>query len=170
MTPDFLVQDFRLEACKRMRENTEKILSCLTHFDDRSVWERVNGNSLSVANQLLHLSGNITQYILSGLDGQPDQRRRDEEFDTRSGFTKQELTERFCKVADAAMAVTINCTLEDLTRVRRVQGFELSGLGMILHVVEHWSYHTGQIVAWTKQRTDRQMGFYDGVDLNTPND
>jgi uncharacterized damage-inducible protein DinB len=58
----------------------------------------------------------------------------------------------------------------DLLQQRRVQGFELSGLGMVLHVVEHLSYHTGQIAYLTKALKNRDLGFYDGIDLNIHND
>lgn len=170
MTGTSFAQEFRNEACHRMQESRDKILACLEHFDDQSIWERANDNSLSMANQVLHLCGNITQYILSGLGGRPDQRQRDDEFSTRSGFTKQELAEKFLRVAEAAIAEVAGCPDEKLMLRRTIQGFHLSGMGMILHVVEHWSYHTGQIVAWTKQRINRPMGFYDQVDLNVRNE
>jgi uncharacterized damage-inducible protein DinB len=41
---------------------------------------------------------------------------------------------------------------------------------VVLHVVEHFSYHTGQIAFWVKQLTDHQLGFYANVDLNQQND
>ena len=66
--------------------------------------------------------------------------------------------------------VTIrNLSEEDLLKVRSVQGFEHSGTGIIIHVVEHYSYHTGQIAFWTKLLKDKDLGFYAGHDLNKKN-
>ena len=50
-----------------------------------------------------------------------------------------------------------------------MQGFELSGVGVVMHAVEHFSYHTGQIAFWVKQLTQEDLGFYDGMNLNTKN-
>lgn len=162
-------EDFRAQACLRMRENTQKVMTCMGYFDDLTIWDRVNPNTLSMANQLLHLSGNITQYILSSLAGRPDERQRDLEFSVTGGWKKQEVTSKFLGVITEAIRTIEQCTDEQLLRSREVQGFNLTGIGIILHVVEHYSYHTGQIVAWTRQRENRAMGFYDGVNLNTKN-
>ena len=152
-----------------MRENTDKVTACLEHYNDESVWYRSNEHTLAMANQLLHLSGNITQYIISGLGGRPDARERDLEFSVRSGLTKAELLKRFMSVVHEAIAVIEQCSESEWMRYREVHGFHLSGIGIALHVVEHYSYHTGQIVAKTKERINRPMGFYDGIDLNTKN-
>ncbi|MEO1435144.1 MAG: hypothetical protein AAFV80_06370, partial [Bacteroidota bacterium] len=69
----------------------------------------------------------------------------------------------------SANAVIQNCSDEALLRQRMVQGFEFDGLGIVLHVVEHLSYHTGQIAYITKLRKAKKLGFYDGFDLNTLN-
>jgi len=169
MNPAPFAGELRDQAILRMRENTDKIIACLSHFDDDSVWHRANENSLSTANQLLHLSGNITQYILSGLGGRPDARVRDLEFSARSGMTKDELRNRFLDVITDAIAVIEQCSDAEWLRYRHVQGFHLSGVGIVIHVVEHYSYHTGQIVARTKEIFNRPMGFYEGIDLNTKN-
>lgn len=169
MNPQPFISDFRDQCLLRMRENTDKVMACLGHFDDETVWHRANENSLAIGNQLLHLSGNITQYILSSLGGRSDARERDLEFNARSGWTKEELTRRFLGVVENAMQVIEQCSETEWLRHRHVQGFHLSGIGIALHVVEHYSYHTGQIVARTKERINRPMGFYDGIDLNTKN-
>jgi uncharacterized damage-inducible protein DinB len=164
-----LAEEIRKNACLRLQENLDKILQCLIYFDDQSIWERSNENSLSIANQLLHLSGNITQYILSGLGKSLDYRNRDAEFSVRSGFKKSTLVDKFSTVVKNATSLIENCSADDLLQIRAVQGFELSGTGIIIHVVEHMSYHTGQIVSHTKKIIDRPMGFYDSVDLNIKN-
>lgn len=169
MTLHDLACEIRENACLRINENLDKITECLKHFDDQSIWGRSNENSLSIANQLLHLSGNITQYIISGLGKLPDIRNRDAEFMVRTGFKKDNLLNNLRSVVAQAQILIRSCSEEDLLNVKAIQGFQLSGTGIIIHVVEHMSYHTGQIVAYTKQRIDKPMGFYDSVDLNIKN-
>ena len=169
MSASAVISDFREQCLLRVRENTDKVTACLEHYNDDSIWDRSNEHTLALANQLLHLSGNITQYIISGLGGRPDARERDLEFSVRSGRTKAELLKRFMSVVHEAMTVIEECSEPEWMRHREVQGFHLSGIGIALHVVEHYSYHTGQIVAKTKERINRPMGFYDGIDLNTRN-
>ena len=165
-----LAEEIRKNACLRLQESLDKIIKCLAHFDDQSIWHRSNENSLSMANQLLHLSGNITQYIISGLGKLPDNRNRDAEFAARSGYTKNILVDNFRKVVEDALRIIQNSSVDDLLNIKSVQGFNLSGTGIIIHVVEHLSYHTGQIVAYTKEKINQPMGFYDSVNLNFKND
>ena len=165
-----LAEEIRKNACLRLQEDLDKIIKCLIHFDDRSIWDRSNENSLSIANQLLHLSGNITQYIIAGLGKLPDNRNRDAEFAARSGYDKSILVNNFKRVVEDALRIIQNSSVDDLLNMKSVQGFNLSGTGIIIHVVEHLSYHTGQIVAYTKEKINQPMGFYDSVNLNIKND
>ena len=64
----------------------------------------------------------------------------------------------------------IDVSEEELMRKRMVQGFEYSGIGIIIHVTEHFSYHTGQIAFWTKQLKNKDLGFYADRDLEIKND
>lgn len=162
--------DFKEQAICRMNESMEKIQQCLHDFPEDKLWERPNDSLISVANQILHLKGNITQYIMAGLAEKPDLRQRDQEFETRSGLDKPDLLRIITSTIHEACSVIKECTDENLSKSREVQGFRLTGLGIILHVVEHLSYHTGQIIFWTKQLLDKDMGFYADIDLNAKNE
>jgi uncharacterized damage-inducible protein DinB len=58
---------------------------------------------------------------------------------------------------------------DSLLKTRTVQGFEKNGIAIILHITEHYSYHTGQIALLTKLMTNEDLGFYKGLDLNIKN-
>ena len=157
------------QCIDRMAGNTPKIRKCLELLTEEEVWHRPNASSNSVGNQLLHLCGNITQYILSSLAKTPDERQRDLEFSAQGGLTKAELLDRLESTVSKAIAIMGNLD-DDLLRVRSVQGYSYSAIGIMIHVVEHYSYHTGQIIFWTKLLKDMDMGFYAGVDLNRKNE
>jgi uncharacterized damage-inducible protein DinB len=83
---------------------------------------------------------------------------------------KLELLKRLTATVEEAKTCICKMTGAELLRVRTVQGYHLSGIRIIIHVTEHYSYHTGQIAFWTKCLQDRDLHFYAGVDLNAKNE
>jgi len=157
------------QTLKSIDENTSKINACLKQLDEKDIWFRHNEHVNSVGNIILHLCGNIRQYIISSLGGAPDIRERDIEFSTVDGFTNAELTAKWQDTMHEAVAIIAHASAENLLRYRVVQGSTLSGIGIIIHVTEHYSYHTGQIIFLTKLYKNVDMGFYNSIDLNQRN-
>lgn len=169
MDASLIFDEFKANAVLRMGENIPRIEKCLVLLSEDEVWHKPNTNLNSVGNLLLHLCGNITQYIVSSLGGEPDKRIRDEEFGAKGGYTKAELFDKISSTISTACAVINNASHEELMRVRSVQGFNYSGMGNVIHVAEHLSYHVGQIAFLTKVLKDKDLGFYAGQDLNIKN-
>lgn len=153
-----------------MEENTPRIEKCLAELSEEEVWQRPNPASNSVGNLILHLCGNITQYAIASLGNRPDARDRDAEFAAEGGFSKSELLEKLTSTVNQAVETIRSASREELLRERTVQGFDMSGIGIIVHVCEHYSYHTGQIAFWTKILKNKDLGFYAGVDLTVKNE
>jgi len=159
-----------IEQCiLRMEENTPRIFACLDELSENEIWKRPNLASNSTGNILLHLCGNIRQYIIACLGRQPDSRERDKEFTASGGFTKNELKEKLETTLKEAFEVMRHTREEELVKIYPVQGFRLSGIGILIHVTEHYSYHTGQVIFWTKLLKNHGFNFYDGHDLNAKN-
>jgi len=165
-----LTPDFKTQSLHYLHLNTPRIEKCLALLSEVEVWQRPNAASNSVGNLILHLCGNIRQYIISGLGQQPDTRERDAEFAANEGFTKQELLQKLTDtVAEAATVIEL-ADDNNLLNEWKVQGYTLTGIGIIIHVVEHYSYHTGQIAFWTKLLQDEDLAFYGDQDLNVRNE
>lgn len=162
-------EDFVRNAKLRMDESMRMIRKSLEQLSEEEIWKKRNRSSNSVGNLMLHLCGNISQYIISSLGGNPDLRERDKEFSVSGNMNKTDLLSSLEEVIDQSSEIIASADEQEYLRVREVQGFSLSGLGVVLHVVEHLSYHTGQIAYWTKLLKDKDLGFYDGFDLNTKN-
>ena len=162
-------QEFINQSVYRINENTKRILKCLNEVDETEAWLRSNENSNSIGNIILHLCGNITQYVISALGGIEDIRMRDKEFSAKDGSTKNELSAKLESTVNEAIRIIENIDEERLLKTYSVQGFNLSGIGIIIHVTEHYSYHTGQIAFWIKQLKNKDLEFYAGVDLNVKN-
>lgn len=158
--------EFKTQSIFRMEESTTRMVRCLNELEEVEIWMWPNAASNSVGNLVLHLCGNIGQYIISSLGGNPDTRNRDAEFSAKSGFNRTELISKLKATVTEAIDIINHTDEENLLRIRSVQGFNLSGIGIIIHVTEHCSYHTGQIAFWTKLLKDKDLGFYAGIDLN----
>jgi uncharacterized damage-inducible protein DinB len=137
-----------------------KIRKCVDLLDEDDIWWRGSDAENSVGNLLLHLSGNVRQWIISGVGGAPDQRDRPSEFSARGGMSKTEVLSRLENTVKEAADVLRRLRLDDLLVERMIQGFKQTGLQACLHVLEHFSYHTGQIVFITKLRTQQDLAFY----------
>ena len=153
---------FISEARYLLREEyLPKIERCLEQLTDQQVWWRANESSNSIGNLILHISGNARQWIVSGLGGEPDDRKRDAEFAERRTLPRDEL------LAHLKSAVSdLDRTLGgfDSTRLLdqfRIQGTMTTALAAILHVTEHFSMHAGQILLLTKLLTATDLQFYD---------
>ena len=138
-----------------------KIERCVGLLTEEQIWWRANEQSNSIGNLLLHLSGNVRQWIVCGLGDANDKRDRDSEFARRGEIPRAELLARLKGTVDEAVAVLERLDADGLLDKHRIQGFEVSALEAVLHVVEHFSMHTGQIILLTKVLTGRDMRFYD---------
>lgn len=166
---NLFLKEFTQQAVYRITENTKRIVKCLEEIDETEVWQRPNENSNAIGNIILHLCGNIRQYAISSLGKKEDIRVRDKEFSAKDGFSKKELSIRLESTIDEAIVIIKNLDEPALIKSYFVQGFKLSGIGIIVHVTEHYSYHTGQIAFWIKLLKNKDLGFYAGIDLNVKN-
>jgi uncharacterized damage-inducible protein DinB len=162
-------KEFIKDCITHLNEYTKRVKTCLDLLSEEQLWQKPNAASNSIANLMLHLCGNMTQYVLSSLGGEADNRERDKEFEAESGLTKDELFAKLSKVVSKVIEVIQQQDEASLLKTRAVQGFTKTGLSIILHITEHYSYHTGQIALLTKLFTNEDLGFYKGLDLNKKN-
>lgn len=146
-------------------ESLPRINRCLDQLTQEQIWWRPNPSSNSIGNLVLHLSGNVRQWICAGLGGNEDHRHRQLEFDTQEGYSGEVLKNQLMTTMSEARPFIEQVAVTELLRKRSVQTFEETGLTILVHVTEHFSYHTGQIAYITKTLKDRQLGFYEDIRL-----
>ena len=144
-----------------MTAHLPRIERCVERLSDEEVWWRANDESNSIGNLLLHLSGNVRQWIVSGLGGRRDARVRQEEFDERRVLPRAELLGRLRETLSEADAVLAELEPSQLLESRHIQGDDVTMLEAIYHVVEHFSMHTGQIILLAKIFKAGEIRFYD---------
>ena len=147
-------------------ESLPRIRTCLAQLTVDEIWARPNEQTASVGNLVLHLAGNVRQYVIATLGGAADVRERQKEFDTPGPMATACLLGILEKAMKEVSAVLDRLDPSTLLQTHRVQGFVESGLSILVHVVEHFSYHTGQIAYIVKSRKNVDLGFYRGKDLN----
>ncbi len=164
---------FLTQARKHLREDfLPKIERCLEKLNDEDVWWRAGDESNSIGNLILHLSGNVRQWIVCGIGGEQDARVRQAEFDSREMISRSELLSKLTATMGEADAVLARVNPDELLAPRIIQNCDVSALEAIFHVVEHFAMHTGQIILLTKILTHKDLGFYkfaDGVPQPTWN-
>lgn len=127
---------------------------------DEQFWWRANPGSNSIGNLVLHLTGNLRQWIVSGVGGAPDNRRRQDEFDATGSVPAAELISRLRATVDEAGAVLAALPVATLPQRRTIQGYDVTVFDGIYTAVEHFSMHTGQIILLAKMWKG-DLGFFD---------
>jgi len=155
-----LGSEFLDYSTSKLGELTSRIVTCLDQLSDEQIWARGKASENAVGNLVLHLRGNVGQWIVSHVGGKPDHRVRDAEFAARGGAGKAELAAGLRATVEEALRVIGGLTEEQLTARHTIQGYDVSVLEAIYHVVEHFSMHTGQIIFITKLLTTADLGFY----------
>ena len=150
------------EAIELLQESfLPRVRTALSRLQDSQVWWRPNDNSNSVGNIVLHMCGNLRQWIIAGVGGAEDTRTRPLEFSEKGPITKADLTARLEEAVAEATSVLRDLDRTRLLERRNIQVYEVSLLRAVFHAVEHFSYHTGQIIYVVKMLQDEDLKFYD---------
>src|ERR1700739_412210 len=127
--------EFLTFSAEKLMQLMGRIDSCVQRLTPEQIWMRAEANQNAVGNLLLHLNGNVRQWILHGVGGQPDRRERDAEFAARGGAGASELLARWRATVEEAIALLHALPAERLMDRVRTQGSEHTVLAAIYHVV-----------------------------------
>jgi uncharacterized damage-inducible protein DinB len=162
MPDDAISADFLAYSAKRVQTLQSEIATCLSKLTEEEIWQRGGPHENSIGNLLLHLEGNIRQWILHGIAGQPDVRRRDDEFTLAPSIHSNAALANLTATLNEARQVIANLPPARLTEVIDPQPTgtwrHATILVAIYKVVSHLDHHTGQIILLTKQMA--------GIDLD----
>ena len=134
--------------------------ACVESLTTEQIWWRPNEASNSIGNLLLHLNGNVRQWLVASFNRDEDRRDRPAEFAAKDGATAAELLERLSATLDEAAKVLDRLTAAELLAPYEIQGYHVRGLDAVYQVVEHFGLHHGQIIYITKLLSSKDLGFY----------
>ena len=165
-TLHMLSESLKREGVRRIAEESiHRIHICIDKLSNEQIWHRPNANTNSVGHLVLHLCGNARQWIGSGIGGKSDHRNRSWEFTTEEQFSKDYLHQQLNDLSQEIQAIIHEIQPEEWLEIRKVQVFDESVLSILIHVIEHFSYHTGQITQLTKLYIDQDLKYYGDLNL-----
>lgn len=141
-----------------------RLRACVEPLATEQIWWRPNPTCNSVGNLILHLNGNVTQWMVKSFRREQDRRDRPAEFAAEGGLSAAELIARLGATMDQARAVLDCLTEADLLASYEIQGYHVHGLDAVYQVVEHFGLHYGQIVYIAKSLGGKDLGFYRELD------
>lgn len=150
------------DACgRKLQQDRWQIERCVGLLNETQLWQRANAHCNSVGNLVLHLTGNLRQWIIGGLAGEAVLRNRQAEFDERGPLPAAQIMSAWNRVVEQSLKIIVGLSGQTLREPRTIQKYETTVLVAVLHVVEHVSFHTGQIVQITKTLLDVDLSLYD---------
>lgn len=162
--PD-LAQIFVDTARKSLIEqHWPRLSECVCSLTEEQLWWRPNQASNSIGNLLLHLNGNIGQWIVAAFNRKEDARNRPLEFSERGPVPVGGLLARLGGTVEEAGATLVRLTPAELQATYEIQGYRVTGLYAIFHAVEHFAMHYGQVAYIVKALQDRDLGFWNTLD------
>ena len=147
-----------------IEEYWPRLRSTVESLTDEQVWWRPNESSNSVGNLLLHLNGNVRQWLVSSFRQLDDRRDRPAEFNEHRIIPAAILLDQLGATLNEASDVLASLDESDLTATLNIQGYTVTGLQAVYHVVEHFGMHYGQILYIAKLLRAQDLGFYRELD------
>lgn len=145
---------------KLLEQYWPRLRACVEPLTDVQVWWRPNEASNSIGNLMLHLNGNVGQWMVTSFNRLEDRRDRPAEFHADGALSKSALMDRLGATMREAAKVMARLTEADLLARYEIQGYHLSGLDAVYQVVEHFGLHYGQILYISKTLEGKDLGFY----------
>jgi hypothetical protein len=136
-----------------------RLSESLKLLSDEEIWWRPNDASNSMGNIVLHLCGNVRQWITAGLGRAEDIRQRELEFSEKGPISRAELLKRLNATLEGAGKVIAKLSPDDLLRTYSIQGFTAKGGDVLTRIIAHFGYHAGQVVYFAKMQRAKDLGF-----------
>jgi hypothetical protein len=151
---------------KLIEQDWPRLRSCVEPLEEKQLWWRPNPASNSIGNLILHLNGNVRQWLVASFNRQEDHRDRPSEFNAQGEISAGALLDQLGATIEAASQVLARLTPAELLEQYEIQGYTVSGLYAVYQVVEHFAMHYGQILYIAKNLTGKDLGFYGELSKN----
>ena len=145
---------------KLLNQYWPRLRKAVEPLSEEQIWWRPNPASNSIGNLLLHLNGNVWQWLVASFNRLEDRRDRPAEFNATGDLSATDLLERLGETMEEAAKVLAHLSAQQLLATWHIQGYTVTGLAAVYQVVEHFGLHYGQIVYITKMQEGRDLGFY----------
>ena len=148
---------------KLLEQYWPRLRECVEPMTESQVWWRPNPASNSIGNLILHLNGNMRQWLVASFNREDDLRNRPAEFSAEKGMSAADLLKKLGATIEQASQVLARLTADDLLAKYEIQGYNVTGLDAVYQVIEHFGLHYGQILYISKALGGRDLGFYSNL-------
>src|SRR5580693_9497410 len=100
-----------------------RMKECVAPLTEEQVWWRPNDASNSIGNLLLHLNGNVRQWMVTSFHHREDARDRPAEFAEKAGGPPEAVLAKLGTTMNEAAGVLARLTEEDLVTPMEIQGY-----------------------------------------------
>ena len=150
---------FLQDSYEHLEYAVERVEHCLDQLNDEQIWWRPTESQNSIGNLVLHICGNVSQWILSGVGSLPDTRDRPSEFSERGPLEHSLLTLKLQESLKAVQQVLQTVNETRLVESQVIQGFQTTGLGAITHSVTHFTGHMQEVICLTRMQLGADYQF-----------
>ncbi|HEY1207884.1 MAG TPA: DinB family protein [Terracidiphilus sp.] len=160
-TPADVAQLFLVHSRQKLLEQYwPRLKNSVESLTEEQLWWRPSEACNSIGNLLLHLNGNVRQWLVASFNRLEDRRNRPAEFNQRESISASALLSQLGATMQQASEVLARLTPADLTAPYEIQGYKVSGLDAVYQVVEHFAMHYGQVLYIVKTLHGADLGFY----------
>ncbi len=156
---DEIANEATKEAVACLRYGVKKIEHCLAQLDDKQFWWRPHEEMNAIGNLLLHLAGNLGQWIIAGIGDSEDTRDRPREFAERRSISKHDVLKRLLDVVEESCTTLTGISADELLAMKRIQGAEVSKMHAMMHSTTHFQGHVQEIIGLTRQQLGKRYRF-----------
>jgi len=138
---------FSVELARQFRRDLSRLHQQIGAFPDAAaLWQVLPGVTNSAGNLILHIEGNLREYVGRQLGGIPYTRNRPLEFST-SGISRAELSSRVISLVESIPPVIERLSLAEMARQypEVVLAGPLSTSEFLIHLYGHLNWHLGQV-------------------------
>ena len=147
-------------------ESIYRIRKCLDLVNDEQIWQTPSDRILSIGISIVHLDGNVRQWLGSVCERNELPRDRAAEFKSNNTLERSKLLDLLNSLEETIRLRSKQLEHINLEDTLTIQGIPTNGLDAIVHVIEHFSYHTGQITLLTKWFSGQSTGYYSHLNLD----
>jgi uncharacterized damage-inducible protein DinB len=145
-----IIKEFIKESINHAEGSFKRLFHCIEQLDDKQIWWIPNDKMNSVGVLIKHICGNMRQWTITSINNTEDKRNRPEEFLNDNKLTKAELISLADTTRSDFREAVKKLDSKRLTEQKRIQGYEVSLMGAVIHVLTHMEGHVGQIILLTR--------------------
>lgn len=151
------------ELAALFQRDLTRLVQQLETFPEEALWQRL-GTLNTAGNLVLHLEGNLREFIGRQLGDVSFERDRPQEF-AQTGLPVADLIHRIAELRQLIPSVLVSLASERLADEypEQVFGSPISTQQFLIHLHGHFNYHLGQIDSIRRVLTDGAAVKYAGL-------